>query len=33
MAKTIDVDLPVDIFDARVSIPLMHQVVTAQLAA
>ncbi len=31
--KTIDVDLPVDIFDARVSIPLMHQVVTAQLAA
>ncbi|MBC9227401.1 50S ribosomal protein L4 [Aeromicrobium sp. 636] len=33
MAQTIDVDLPVDIFDARVSIPLMHQVVTAQLAA
>ncbi len=32
-SKTIDVDLPVDIFDARVSIPLMHQVVTAQLAA
>jgi large subunit ribosomal protein L4 len=33
MAKIIDADLPVDIFDARVSIPLMHQVVTAQLAA
>lgn len=33
MTKTIDVDLPVDIFDARVSIPLIHQVVTAQLAA
>ena len=33
MAQTIDVDLPVDIFNARVSIPLMHQVVTAQLAA
>lgn len=33
MAKTIDVDLPVDIFGARVSIPLIHQVVTAQLAA
>ncbi len=32
-SKTIDVDLPVDIFDARVSIPLIHQVVTAQLAA
>ena len=31
--KTIDVDLPVDIFDARISIPLIHQVVTAQLAA
>lgn len=32
-AKTINVDLPVDIFDAKVSIPLIHQVVTAQLAA
>lgn len=33
MANTIDVDLPVEIFDARISIPLIHQVVTAQLAA
>ncbi|NLC98319.1 MAG: 50S ribosomal protein L4 [Actinomycetales bacterium] len=33
MVKTIDVDLPVEIFDARISIPLIHQVVTAQLAA
>jgi large subunit ribosomal protein L4 len=29
----IDVDLPVDIFDVQVNIPLIHQVVTAQLAA
>jgi len=29
----IDVDLPVDIFDAQVNIPLIHQVVVAQLAA
>ena len=33
MSKTIDVDLPVDIFDAQVNIPLIHQVVVAQLAA
>ena len=30
---TIDVDLPVDVFDAQVNIPLIHQVVVAQLAA
>ena len=33
MAKTIDVELPVDIFDVQVNIPLIHQVVVAQLAA
>ena len=33
MTKMIDVDLPVDIFDAQVNIPLIHQVVVAQLAA
>ena len=33
MTKTIDVDLPVDIFDAQVNIPLIHQVVVAQQAA
>ena len=33
MTKTIDVDLPVDLFDAQVNIPLIHQVVVAQLAA
>ena len=33
MTQTIDVDLPVDIFDAQVNIPLIHQVVVAQLAA
>jgi large subunit ribosomal protein L4 len=33
MAKSIDVELPVEIFGARISIPLIHQVVTAQLAA
>lgn len=33
MTKTIDVDLPVDVFDAQVNIPLIHQVVVAQLAA
>ncbi|WP_293785704.1 50S ribosomal protein L4 [uncultured Aeromicrobium sp.] len=31
--SALDVDLPVDIFDAKVNIPLIHQVVTAQLAA
>jgi large subunit ribosomal protein L4 len=33
MSKTIDVDLPVDIFGAQTNIPLIHQVVVAQLAA
>lgn len=33
MAQTIDVDLPVDIFDTQVNVPLIHQVVVAQLAA
>jgi large subunit ribosomal protein L4 len=33
MTQTIDVDLPVDIFGAQVNIPLIHQVVVAQLAA
>ncbi|EFQ81846.1 50S ribosomal protein L4 [Aeromicrobium marinum DSM 15272] len=32
-ATTIDVDLPVDIFGTQVNIPLIHQVVVAQLAA
>ena len=31
--KTIDVDLPVDLFDVQTNIPLIHQVVVAQLAA
>ncbi len=31
--KTVNVDLPAEIFDAKVSIPLIHQVVVAQLAA
>lgn len=33
MVKTIDANLPVDLFDVKVNIPLIHQVVTAQLAA
>ena len=33
MADTIDVELPVDVFDVQVNIPLIHQVVVAQLAA
>src|SRR3954447_19358999 len=33
MSKTIDAQLPVDIFDVQVNIPLIHQVVVAQLAA
>ncbi|MCW2747722.1 MAG: ribosomal protein [Nocardioidaceae bacterium] len=33
MPKTIDVELPVDIFDVQVNIPLIHQVVVAQQAA
>jgi large subunit ribosomal protein L4 len=32
-AKTSSVDLPADIFDVQANIPLMHQVVVAQLAA
>ena len=32
-AKVGSVDLPADIFDAQTNIPLIHQVVTAQLAA
>ena len=31
--KTIDVELPVDIFDVQVNVPLIHQVVVGQLAA
>ncbi len=32
-ATTVDVDLPAEIFGARVNVPLMHQVVVAQQAA
>ena len=32
-AKTVDVDLPAEIFDVQVNVPLIHQVVVAQLAA
>jgi large subunit ribosomal protein L4 len=32
-AKTVKVDLPAEIFDAEVSIPVIHQVVVAQQAA
>ena len=32
-AKTRSVELPADIFDVQANIPLMHQVVVAQLAA
>lgn len=31
--KTINVDLPAEIFDVQTNVPLMHQVVVAQLAA
>lgn len=31
--KTLKVDLPTEIFDAQASVPLLHQVVVAQLAA
>ncbi|MDO5617390.1 50S ribosomal protein L4 [Kocuria sp.] len=31
--ETINVELPAEIFDAKTSVPLMHQVVVAQLAA
>ncbi|MEW1979431.1 50S ribosomal protein L4 [Citricoccus sp. NPDC079358] len=32
-AKTVKVDLPAEIFDVQANVPLMHQVVVAQLAA
>ena len=32
-AKTVRVDLPAEIFDVQSNVPLMHQVVVAQLAA
>lgn len=32
-AKTVSVDLPAEIFDAEVNVPLIHQVVVAQQAA
>ncbi|HOF63373.1 MAG TPA: 50S ribosomal protein L4, partial [Dermatophilaceae bacterium] len=33
MATTSKVDLPAEIFDVQVNVPLIHQVVAAQLAA
>ena len=33
MATTVKVDLPAEIFDVEVNIPLIHQVVVAQQAA
>jgi large subunit ribosomal protein L4 len=33
MAKTVQVDLPAEIFDVQTNVPLLHQVVVAQLAA
>ncbi|MEI2776784.1 MAG: 50S ribosomal protein L4 [Tetrasphaera sp.] len=32
-AKVIDIDLPAEIFDVQTNVPLIHQVVVAQLAA
>ena len=32
-AKTLDVTLPAEIFDVQTNVPLIHQVVVAQLAA
>ena len=32
-AKTVNVDLPAEIFDVQVNVPLIHQVVVAQQAA
>jgi large subunit ribosomal protein L4 len=32
-ARAVDVELPADIFDVQVNVPLIHQVVVAQLAA
>ena len=31
--KTVNVDLPAEIFDAKINVPLIHQVVVAQQAA
>ena len=31
--KTVQVDLPAELFDVQSNVPLMHQVVVAQLAA
>src|SRR5579864_1951354 len=33
MTTTLTVDLPADVFDVQVNVPLIHQVVVAQLAA
>ncbi|XVQ12026.1 50S ribosomal protein L4 [Spirillospora sp. CA-255316] len=33
MSSKVDIDLPAEIFDAKTSVPLIHQVVVAQLAA
>ncbi|MFI0447543.1 50S ribosomal protein L4 [Actinomadura sp. 6N118] len=33
MTSKVDIDLPAEIFDAKTSVPLIHQVVVAQLAA
>ena len=33
MSKALEVDLPAEIFDVQVNVPLIHQVVVAQLAA
>src|SRR3978361_621570 len=33
MTRTVKVDLPAEIFDVQVNVPLIHQVVVAQLAA
>jgi large subunit ribosomal protein L4 len=32
-AKAVDIELPADIFDVQVNVPLIHQVVVAQMAA
>ncbi|QXJ23678.1 50S ribosomal protein L4 [Actinomadura graeca] len=33
MTSKLDIDLPADVFDAKTSVPLIHQVVVGQLAA
>ncbi|WP_433240762.1 50S ribosomal protein L4 [Actinomadura nitritigenes] len=33
MTSKLDIDLPAEVFDAKTSVPLIHQVVVAQLAA